>query len=322
MRLARRRLLQGALALGAALPLGRDAAPATLHRRAGHAFGTTVAVSVAAADPRHAGHALDAAFAEIRAVERVASLFRPDSEVARLNRDGRLDSPSPALLDMLRLAEALHAASGGAFDVTIQPLWRCYADSLATGRLPDGMALAGALARVDGAALEAGPGGIRLLAPDMAVTLNALAQGYATDRVLARLRQLGVTGAFVDTGEIGLLGRHPDGRPWSVALAALPSASTRPGGGCLATSSGDELAFTPDRRLHHILDPRTGLSPGGLASVTVLAPSGLLADGLSTALLLTGPAAGLALLPAFPGSEALMVKPDGEVVATPGFPLG
>jgi thiamine biosynthesis lipoprotein len=317
-RLARRRLLQAGLSTGAALALGCDAAPARLRRRVGHAFGTTVAIAVAAGD---AEQALDAAFAEIRAVERVTDLFRPVAELARLNRDGQLDDPSPVLLDLLRMAQALHAASDGLFDVTIQPLWRLYAETLAGGRLPDAQALAAVLPKVDGRGLEIGPGSVRLLAPGMGVTLNALAQGYATDQVLARLRSLGVTTAFVDTGELGLLGRRPDGRPWTVALDALPGALTRPDGGCLATSSDAELAFTPDRRLHHILDPRTGLSPGELASATVLAQSGLLADGLSTALMLVGPSAGLRLLAAFPGSEALMVKRAGGLVATAGFPL-
>jgi thiamine biosynthesis lipoprotein len=320
MSLTRRRCLHAALVGLPAMVLAADAPPPVLHRRPGIAFGTTVAVTVADPDPALAERALDAAYAEIRLVERLTGLFREGGTLARLNRDGRLTDPPPELLDLLRLAQALHAASGGAFDVTVQPLWRCYADALATGRLPTGAALAKARARVDAAGLELGRDSVRLLGPGMAVTLNGIAQGYATDRVLARLRALGIRHAFVDTGELGLIGRRGNGEPWTIALPG--QGLLRLAGGCLATSSDAELAFTPDRRLHHILDPRTGVSPTELAAATVLAPTGALADGLSTALMLTGAEAGLAMLGHFPGTEALLVAKTGEVRATPGFPLG
>ena len=218
MSLTRRRCLHAMLFGLPALALAADTPPPVLHRRPGVAFGTTVAVTVAHPDPVLAELALDAAYAEIRAVERLTGLFHRDAALARLNREGRLTDPAPELLDLLRLALDLHAASGGAFDVTVQPLWRCYADALATGRLPTGAALAKARARVDAAGLELGRDRVRLLGAGMGVTLNGIAQGFATDRVLARLRALGIRHAFVDTGELGLIGRRRGSEPWTMAL--------------------------------------------------------------------------------------------------------
>ncbi len=91
-------------------------------------------------------------------------------------------------------------------------------------------------------------------------------------------------------------------------------------GRCLATSGDYATSFSPDHRDNHIFDPRTGKSPTELASVSVLAESGLVADGLSTALFVLGPEQGLRLIEATPGADALFVLKDGRTLATRGFP--
>jgi len=90
-------------------------------------------------------------------------------------------------------------------------------------------------------------------------------------------------------------------------------------GECVA-SSGDYLQqFSESQQLHHILDPRTGLSPDHTSAVTILARSAMDADALSTAIFVTGPDAGLALLGGLPGVEGLIVTKEGERLTTPGF---
>ena len=91
-------------------------------------------------------------------------------------------------------------------------------------------------------------------------------------------------------------------------------------GRCLATSGDYATSFTPDRRDNHLFDPRTGRSPTELASVSVLASSGLLADGLSTAVFVLGLERGLRLIDSTPHADALLVLKDGRTLATPGFP--
>ena len=325
MRPSRRHLLRASLLGGLGALLAGDSRRLTLRRRAGHAFGTTVTVTLAAAGAREGEAALDAAFHTIRAVERSASLLEPRSEVVRLNAELRVADPSPALLDLMAMARTLHALSEGAFDCTLQPLWRCYADRLAQGRLPTTAQLASACCRVGATALEAGTGQVRLAEAGRAVTLNALVQGYASDRVAAVLRSFAVADALIDTGEIGLIGRHPEGRDWQLALAEadglrVPFPLARRAPLFVATSADSELSFTVDRRLHHILDPRTGISPPELAAATVTAPSGLLADGLSTTLMLVGAERGAALLRAFPGTAALLVTKDRRRLPLGAFP--
>ncbi len=325
----RRNLLFAGLGLlGAGLPAfaasGETERP--IVRRSGLAFGTTVAIAVVDdGRPRADVEAgLDAAFAAIRAVQKAADLFDPTSELSRLNRDGRLSAPSHDLATLVAHGLRLAAASDGGFDPTVQPIWAAWRDA---GGRPDPATLARACARVDHRAVRASPDEIRFERPDTAMTLNALAQGHAADRVAETLRAHGLADAFVDTGEFGARGAHPSGRAWRVGVAR-PHARDRLIGRIavadarfVATSADDRTFWTPDFAEHHIVEPWSGHSPRDLAEVVVSAPSGLLADGLSTALMVTGfGATGRRLLAEVPGAGALAVAKDGAIAVHGAFP--
>jgi thiamine biosynthesis lipoprotein len=268
---------------------------------------------------------MDLSLAELRQVEEVLSLYRPDTALCRLNRDGVLTRPHPFLLEVLRKARQLSELSGGAFDVTVQPLWELRAAAKKSGRFPTAEEIEAARRKVDWRKVELSSKAIRLREPGMAVTLNALAQGFAADRVLATLRAQGIRHALVNTGEIGALGRKETGEPWTVGvqhprrqdayveLARLVDC-------CMATSGDYATRFSDDLVEHHIFDPATGCSPRELASATVVAPTGLDADGLSTAIMVVGRERGIKLLASFPGAEAFLVFKDGRSVTTPNFP--
>jgi len=303
------------LSLGFGLALGgpaRAAAPGTAdleQTRAGIAFGTVFRLRALHPERAILDRALNEAVAALRQVEAALSLFRPDSQVARLNREGRIDRPDPALLDALDLARLLHDASGGAFDPTIQPLWRAWFEASAKGGRPSAETLAEARKATGFTALEIGSDRVRFTRPGMAITLNGLAQGIACDRVATVLRDHGVTTALVDTGEFAALGQASPGRPWSVAIPDAEPPRLLALETCLAVSGDQECSFLADRSEHHILDPTTGHSPRGLAMLAVSAPSAGLADGLSTAGFVLGAEHGGALVRALGGRvEALRRK--------------
>lgn len=312
-RAERRRVLLGGVGTLAALAAGPTAFRALARARgrrsatrAGLALGTTVALTLVTDCPEAVEPALRDAFAAIRAVEAAGSLFRPDSALARLNRDGRLEAPDPLLRTMLGFGLSLAQASGGAFDPTVQPLWTLWAAASARGARPDPRALAQAVERVDWRGVVLEEDCLRLARPGMGVTLNGLIQGFAADQAMAALARHGIADAFVDTGEFGASGRHADGRPWRLGLKSRNPAEDLaavidPFAGFAATSGDDATVFSPDRRDHHIFHPATGRSPTALSAVTVTAPSGLLADGLSTAAFVMGEQAGAGLVAGFPG---------------------
>jgi thiamine biosynthesis lipoprotein len=213
--------------------------------------------------------ALAAAEAEIARAEALFSLWRPDSALARLNAAGALDAPDPDFLDLISLCDRLHTATAGRFDPTVQPLWR----ALAEGRDPAPARAALGWHRV------ARAGNSVRLAPGQALTLNGIAQGFATDRVTRALARHGLTRALFNIGEYRALGgpfRLGIEDPAAGFLGQLTLTD-----GAAATSAPGALTL-PDGSAH-ILDPRHGRPPVW-SSVTVTARSAALADGLSTAL--------------------------------------
>ncbi|WP_020180221.1 FAD:protein FMN transferase [Methylopila sp. M107] len=272
----------------------------TARTRAGVAFGTTVALTFAGPDAAALDAAIVGGFAAIRACERAASLTRPDSALSRLNRDGALENPDPHLLALTRFALELAQASEGAFDPTVQPLWPLWRDATDAGRRPTPDELRRAVDLIDWRGVEASEARIAFARPGMAMTLNSVLQGYAADRVIAQARACGAPNAFVDTGEFGAYGVSADGTPWRLGVAetadaAAPAFVDEDFVGFAATSAGSGTAFSADGADNHLFDPRTGLSPSLVSRTTVFAPSGLTADGLSTAAYVMGPDRGRAL---------------------------
>ena len=295
-------------------------------RRATWALGTHVSITALHVDTQQAEQAIDAAFAELELVEQLMSIYRSHSQLSQLNRDGVLEHAHPHLLQVLSAAQTMSDRTGGAFDVTIQPLWQLYAASQAAGRLPTEDEIAMAQRVVDWRNVVLEGNRVHLRQPDMAVTLNGVAQGFATDRVGAVLRDHGIEHALIDTGELGTVGTKLDGQGWNVGIQHPRDANgflavAKLAGRCLATSGDYATTFSPDYRHHHIFDPRTGRSPTELMSVSVVAATGLEADALSTAIFVLGAEAGLRLVQETPQADALLVLKNGRQFITPGFPV-
>jgi thiamine biosynthesis lipoprotein len=297
-----------------------------LVRRTSFALGSAVAMSVWHRDSASGEAALDAAFAELEQVENVMSLYRPDSQISRLNRDSVLRQPHPYLVTVLEFASRIAAQTSGAFDVTVQPLWNLYQGAKQQGRLPEQPQVVEACGRVDWRRVQISAERISLSGDGTAITLNGIAQGFAADVAMAALRRAGVTHALIDTGEMGSISGKPDGSPWRVgiqhprqpgAFVSLANLEDR----CLATSGDYETWFSADFVNNHLFDPRTGHSPTELSSVSIAAPTGLAADALSTAVFVLGVERGMNLVRSIPGTDALFVAKDGSITKTEGFPV-
>jgi FAD:protein FMN transferase len=148
--------------------------------------------------------------------------------------------------------------------------------------------------------LQVTPQRIGFSQPGMAATLNGIAQGFAGDAAQAALRSFGIQHALIDTGEWSAVGTSPQHSPWTVGVAdpRHPSAliaRLAMAGGSMATSSDVHYRFGQGDKHHHIFNPRTGYSPGEVASVTVVASSGALADALTKVMFMASPARALEL---------------------------
>jgi thiamine biosynthesis lipoprotein len=213
-------------------------------------------------------------------LEGVFSLHLADSALTRLNAQGRLDAPPFELVELRGRARRIHAATGGAFDPTVQPLWAHYRDR-ALGRTPE-TDLATARGRVGLDRVRGDAGTIAFDRPGMALTLNGIAQGEITDRVAAIFRAAGLS-CLVSLGEQRALGRSPDGDPW-MARIADPDGASGPRialrDQALAVSDPAALRLGP---VDHILDPRSGGPAETARRAAVRAPRAADADGFSTA---------------------------------------
>lgn len=306
---------------GEPLPDGRR-----LFRGAALCFGTTVTAAVVHEDPAAARAAIAAALGEARRVDALMTVHRPESPVGRLNAEGELRDPDPHLVRVLEFSQGLSALSGGAFDVTVQPLWLAWAAARREGRRPTPAELDAARAQVGFEALEVSPRRIRLGRPGMAITLNGVAQGYAADLALAALAAHGVRDALLDTGEHGAGGARQPGEPWALGVQHPRDPEALLGrlpldGRFVATSGDYATAFSDDLADHHVLDPRTGRSPPGLSEVVVAAASGMAADGLTKPAMLLPRERARALLARFPGAGALWIGKDCRIVDAVGLRL-
>ncbi len=294
--------------------------------RTSWALGSDVTMTAIHERETIAAAAIEAAFGELELVESLMSIYRPGSQLSELNRRAVLARPHPYFVEVLKAAAAMSRMSGGAFDITVQPLWTLYSAAKKNGKLPDDESVTAAAARVDWRRVELAGDRVTLRGDGTAITLNGIAQGFAADRATAALQAHGVQHALIDTGECRTLGNKTGGAPWSVGIqhprredAFIAIADLN--GRCLATSGDYATSFSDDHRFNHLFDPRTGRSPDELASVSIVADSAMQADALSTAVFVMGVDDGMKLVGQTPGADAFLVLKDGKAMMSRGFPL-
>ncbi len=322
--IVRRRLIgiAGAAAGLALLPSGvRPASGAHRIDWRGNVLGAPATMQIHHPDPIAVAGMITRIEAELRRLDAVFSLYRQDSAIAVLNRQGGLAAPPAELVALLERAAHYWSLTGGAFDPTVQPLWVAhYAHFARPGADPNGLPeaeLAAARAKVGFDGLRFDRNRIAFARPGMGLTLNGIAQGYVTDRAVEMLRAEGVGQTLVDMGESRAIGARPDGSAWQVGIAD-PANPERPAGSlaladaALATSAAYGFRFDAAGRCHHLFDPRTGRSPRRFASVTTVMPTATAADALSTAFNLLPPDSIRAILREMGGGRVRAISLEGN----------
>lgn len=307
----RRRFLRGAGALVLALPalrsLAATARTATAERHV-DAMGSIASITAFGRDPGLCDAAIDAAVAELRAVERTMSSHDPSSALNAVNRmAGRGEvSVHPDVVDALASARSFHACTGGAFDPTVGPLLELYGffHDRERRRAPSDREIADRLGAVGmrNVVLDAGRSTAGLLVPGARIDLGGIGVGMALDRAAAAMRERGVEAALLNHGgDIVAIGAPPGTDGWEVGIQDPfdPRGTLRTfvlRDRCVSTSGNYEnyvetsaaAAGAPPRRIGHILDPTTGRNPSRYASVSVFASTSVAADALSTGLFTGG----------------------------------
>lgn len=262
----------------------------------GFALGAPAKIILHHPDKKAAEALLRQVRAEIARLEGIFSLYRPDSELASLNRSGALAMPSPELVELLEKCRGFWEKSGGLFDPTIQPLWACLARHFSAAHAaasgPSAQELQQAQSLVGFDAVRFSKDWIVFDRPHMAMTLNGVAQGYITDQITQLLAAHGITNTLINLGEYRTLDNQPDGTPWQIGIADLetdpqPDEMLELSGNALATSGSAGFRFDAAGRFNHLLNPKAAsensLSASLYQRVTVIAPDAASADAWATA---------------------------------------
>jgi thiamine biosynthesis lipoprotein len=290
--------------------------PAPVAASREYVMGTFAEVRVYDGDEAGSRRAVEAALAEIRALDRVLAVQRPDSDVSRLNREAsrgpvRVD---PRVVEVLTRSVAVSHATEGAFDVTVLPVVRAWGFIDGHPHPP----ASGPTPRIAGwrsLRIDAAAGTVAFADAAAQVDLGGIGKGYALDRARDVLRGQGVRSAWLDLGgNIATLGAPPGGGPWRIAVRHPRRDGDRLGvvamGEASVSTSSDaqQYAMEDGNRRGHIIDPRSGRPADALVSATVVAASATTADALSTASIVLGEARAREIL-ANAGAEGLLVAP-------------
>jgi FAD:protein FMN transferase len=234
-------------------------------------------------DPTEAQGIAGLVFKEVDRMEEELSRFKPGSDVWRINglRAGESICVDFATIDCLQLAQAVHEATAGAFDITAGPLMRCWRNPDGSPRTPDDDEIAETMKRVGIHLLEVDARETRVsaLADYLTVDLGAVGKGYALDQAVRILEEQEVSGALLNAGSSTILAwgstPHPNG--WPIDLA-LPTSTLLGLKDSALSCSGFDVQGA------HIMDPRTGRPVPATGKLTYLqAPTAALSDALSTA---------------------------------------
>jgi thiamine biosynthesis lipoprotein len=294
-------------------------------------MGTEIALTVTTSDRTKANRAFSEVFAELDRLDGLLSVWKPGSDVLRINAAAG-KTPVRVSDETLEALEAAHRVSvwtAGKFDITFGALadvWKFDHDK--DERVPEAAEIATRLPLVDYTAVitDRKAGTAYVARPGMRIHLGGIGKGYAVDRAVSILRRRGFDDFMVQFGgDLFVAGESHDG-PWRLGIndprgAPNDSFATAEIRDATFSTSGDYERFfvKGGTRYHHILDPDRGEPARGCRSVTIVAKTAALADGLSTGVFILGPHAGMDLVERLPDVEAVIVSADNEVLISSGL---
>jgi len=220
-----------------------------------------------------------------------------------------------------------HRISNGLFDITVKPVLDLFAKSFKGPKkgLPNEQEITELLELVDAKRVSLSGKTISFKEDGMGITLDGIAKGFIVDKAVEKLRKRGVKHALLNAGgDIRTIGDKGNNTPWKIAIQdplkhgnypALIAITNR----SIATSGNYEVFFDKEKVFHHIVNPKTGLSPLTNASVSVQAPTAMEADALSTTLFILDPARATRLINSRPYCECLIVTRNQEKIKSTGW---
>ena len=295
----------------------------------GFAMGTLITQEIYDADSKKTSEEVSA---KIKSLEELMTINAPGGDINKLNENagkGYVELNAETIT-VLKSARKISELSGGAFDITVGPVVKAWGIDTDNPRLPADETLSKLLSLVNYQDVQIDDENNRasLQKPGQIVDLGGIAKGYAGDAAIEMYKEKGIKSALINLGgNVVAHGSKPDGNAWSVGIQNPGAANgevigvVRVSDKAVVTSGGYQKYFEKDgRRYSHIFNPHTGYpADSGLLSVTIIAPSSVDADGLSTAIFVMGLNRGMDLIKRYGQAEAVFITTDQKVFVTPGL---
>ena len=268
-------------------------------------------------------------------IDRYECLFsatKEDSDIWNINHsNGNPVSVSDDTISLLHTAIYYSELSEGKVDLTVLPLSELWDfGSEGNSHIPDDNAIQEAISHINYRTVHIEGNTVKLLDSDTAIDLGFIAKGYIADRLKEYLLEQGVKSACINLGgNLITIGTKPDGQPYRIGIQKPFSdegeiiTAIDVTDYSVVSSGVYERYFYEDGVLyHHLLDPATGYpANNNIAGVTILTPSSVDADALSTTCFFLGIDAGMELIESLEDVEVLFITMDGDIICSDNFPL-
>ncbi|MFT4304328.1 MAG: FAD:protein FMN transferase [Candidatus Woesearchaeota archaeon] len=256
-------------------------------------LGTIVTINAYHSEKDKLETALISAFDEVIRIDNLLSNYKDNSEVSILNKEKIIENISEDI--KFNIIKSLYYAnmSNGAFDITVQPILDLFREKFAEGGPPTRDEIDDVLKKVDYSRITISERTI-VIGNNQKITLGGIAKGYIVDKVADVLISYDIKNALINAGgDIRAIGEKPNGEPWSIALSDPRNRNNyieiiELKNQSIVTSGDYERYFDPDKRYHHIVDPRTGDSATELISVTIIGSNTMDIDAIATAVFVLG----------------------------------
>ena len=290
-------------------------------RRTQFIMGTLVEITVSHSDPELIQTVTTQAFDEMARIEQLMSTYIPDSEISRINRAAGKEAiaVSPEVEEVLREGIYWSEQSGGAFDITVEPLVQLWDFDGEKEIIPGESTIRKTATLVNYKNIEIKDHTVRLKRRGMAINVGGLAKGYAVDRAISILRSRVSNGIVNAGGDLFAFGQKSKQNSWTIGLQhprkpqdLLAAFAVK--NQAVATSGDYQRYFIKDGiRYHHIFDPQTGRPARLMISATIITTEVMDADALATAVFVMGPDKAIEWVDSMENVEAMLVLVDESI---------
>ena len=291
------------------------------------AMGTTVSMTLIHASKYEAEEAMGLAYQEIDRLAGLMNRFENSTAVGLLNLEGALTDVPPEMIEVVVSSLNYFNQTQGAFDISVKPIIDLFREKVGLNldRFPSKEDIKQVLYRVGSENIELSGQTIRFKKPGMGITLDGIAKGYIIDKASKLLSERNIENHLINAGgDIRAMGSRLDQKPWTIAIQDPRKKGNHPdtihlSNAAVATSGNYEVFFDREKMFHHIVNPSTGHSPYSGASVSVMAPSAMEADALSTSVFVMNPKQGTKFINALPNCESLIITRSARKVRSEGW---